>query len=185
MGALVTTLHMLWSDRYKSRNAGMWKLEGTSQKEQSSLSVSTSRNAGRRTRPSFALSVSSYPGSHQSHKEQRQVGVKGRTRVLEVRRIRTGRDQLASHRTGEVEGWSREDLISCYMWGSVRMWWEQGVKGDSFRTPIHSDGTEGSSHWYLYRSSDDRSGSWGLESVMWHYSNQGYETKRATMGQWT
>lgn len=41
------------------------------------------------------------------------------------------------------------------------------------------DRVEGSSDCYLHKSSDDRSDSWGLESVTYHYPKQGYEIEQA------
>jgi hypothetical protein len=40
---------------------------------------------------------------------------------------------------------------------------------------LHRYRAEGSSNWYLFKSSDDRSDSWDLESVTYHYSKQGYK----------
>lgn len=44
------------------------------------------------------------------------------------------RGQLTSHRPREEERMEREDLISCYKWGGVRMW-RAGSERASFRTP--------------------------------------------------
>lgn len=107
-------------------------------------------------------------------------------------RIRAGRS--AGSRQGEIswpltelekmQGCSREDLISCYGRGSVRGWWEQLWEKNRAvsRPPVSRDGAEGSSPWEVHTASDDRSESWGLESVTQRYSKQDYEIEEAIMG---
>lgn len=80
---------------------------------------------------------------------------------MEVRRIKTGRDQLASNRAGEDEGMEYGGSNFLLREGKceevVRT--AMGQKGTVSRPPKHRDGAQESPYWYLYKSSDDRSDS--------------------------
>lgn len=124
-------------------------------------------------------------------KEQKQAGVEGGMRTLR------SQDQDLSHglTTTRVEwGTAQRDLISCLksqVWegseNSIRGKGSFRTKGQlgehkSFLHQVLRDGVEGCLDCYLYTSSDDRSDSWGLESVTYHYSKQGYEIEQAIIG---
>lgn len=70
---------------------------------------------------------------------------------------------MASPGAGE-EGWGREDLISCCQQGSVSVV-STGSQRGHFQDPQLREGPVGSSCWFLYRCSDDRSDSRALEGV--------------------
>lgn len=93
--------------------------------------LSMPRNAGRKDTPLLCSLCILLPRLHQSQQEQRHAGAEGRIRG---QKNQDRRGQLASHRPGEEEGMEREDLISCYKWGGVRMW-RAGSERGRFKTP--------------------------------------------------
>lgn len=125
-------------------------------------------------------------------KEQKQAGVEGAWE-LQGHRIRTW--AMGWPPPGLERGIAQRDLISCpksQVWeggensnrgkGSFRTKGQPGAHKSFLPRYLETEWRDGRSDCYLHKSSDDRSDSWGLESVTYHYSKQGYEIEQAIIG---